>query len=100
MSKQQTLEEIEIKFVEPDIYCAVLHNDDTTSIDFVVYVLVTVYHKSMMEASSLTYEAHTNKTAVIARGTKNYLSALSSRAMALASKYGYNHFTITNEPED
>lgn len=100
MSKQLTVEEIDIKTVTPDTYCAVLHNDDTTSIDFVVHVLNTVYRKSIMEAVQLATEAHTQNTAVIARGTKNYLGALSSRALGMANQYGYEHFTITNEPEE
>lgn len=100
MGKQQTIEEIKIKTVSPDIYCAVLHNDESTSIDFVVHVLQTVYRKSISEAIQLATEAHTQNTAVIARGTKNYLGALSSRALGMANKDGHTHFTITNEPEE
>lgn len=49
---------VEKKLKEPDRYLVLLHNDDYTSMDFVVAVLCGIFHKSSQEATAITLAVH------------------------------------------
>lgn len=53
-------EEIEtsIELEEPKMFKVLLHNDDYTSMDFVVDVLVGIFHKSVEEAERIMIQIH------------------------------------------
>ena len=59
-------EEIEtsLEIVEPTKYKVMLHNDDYTTIDFVVEILVGVFHKSVAQAEEVMMNVHTKGKAV------------------------------------
>jgi ATP-dependent Clp protease adaptor protein ClpS len=42
----------------PHQYAVIIHNDDITSMDFVVEILVKVFHKTPVEASNLMMAVH------------------------------------------
>jgi ATP-dependent Clp protease adaptor protein ClpS len=43
---------------EPAQYKVLLHNDDYTTMEFVVYVLMQVFHKSVEEATRIMLNVH------------------------------------------
>jgi len=43
---------------EPKLYKVLLHNDDYTTMEFVVHVLEEVFHKSTAEASKIMMNVH------------------------------------------
>ena len=45
-------------YKKPKMYCVILHNDDYTSMEFVVDVLVEVFHKSNEEAFDIMMKVH------------------------------------------
>jgi len=53
-------EEIEsaLEIEEPTKYKVLLHNDDYTTIDFVVDILIGVFHKNTTEAEAIMMEVH------------------------------------------
>ncbi len=53
-------EEVEshIELDEPPMYRVVLHNDDYTTMEFVVHVLMTVFHKSELESEQIMLDVH------------------------------------------
>ena len=53
-------EEIESQIVleEPPMYRVVLHNDDYTTMEFVVHVLMSVFHKSEAESERIMLDVH------------------------------------------
>jgi ATP-dependent Clp protease adaptor protein ClpS len=59
-------EEIEtsLSIVEPTKYKVLLHNDDYTTIDFVVEILVSVFHKNVTQAEEIMMNVHTKGRAV------------------------------------
>jgi len=56
--------EVELEISEPQMFRVVLHNDDYTSMDFVVEVLTTIFHKSEPEAVQIMLQIHEKERAV------------------------------------
>lgn len=56
----EIIEKIEetIKVKIPNMYKVLLHNDDTTTFDFVILVLTQVFHKSIDESIEITKAIH------------------------------------------
>lgn len=51
-------EKIEIKIKKPGSYRVIIHNDDYTSMEFVVQVLVGVFKKQVVEATKIMFDVH------------------------------------------
>ncbi len=62
--EKEIQEVIEEKTTEPPMYKVLLHNDDYTTKDFVVEILITVFNKSIEEATSLMWHVHRNGSGV------------------------------------
>lgn len=58
-SENQPLLDNEQDIKEPKLYKVIMHNDDVTTMDFVVQVLVDVFHKSVEDASEIMMKIHT-----------------------------------------
>lgn len=52
------------KIDEPKQYAVILHNDDYTSMDFVMQVLMSIFRKSEPEAMELMMQVHKQGKAV------------------------------------
>jgi ATP-dependent Clp protease adaptor protein ClpS len=51
-------EKSDIKLKKPKLYKVILHNDDYTTMDFVVEILVIVFNKTILEANSIMMNVH------------------------------------------
>ncbi|KAA6225891.1 MULTISPECIES: ATP-dependent Clp protease adaptor ClpS [unclassified Campylobacter] len=56
MPKEKTLEDIELK--EPKLYKVILINDDVTTMDFVVEILMNIFGHDMDSASKIMLDIH------------------------------------------
>ena len=57
-------DENEADLEEPPRYRVILHNDDYTTMEFVIEVLLTVFHRSAQDAHRLMLQVHTLGMAV------------------------------------
>ncbi len=58
-SENQPLLENDQDIQEPKLYKVIMHNDNITTMDFVVQILVDVFHKSVEDASEIMMKIHT-----------------------------------------
>lgn len=65
---------------EPKMYTVTMHNDDYTTMQFVVEILIKIFHKSSVEASSLMMKIHQTGSAVV--GTYTYDIAATKKIAA------------------
>ena len=56
--KQTTIEKPKTETKLPRMYAVILHNDDITTMDFVIELLVKVFRKSTAEASNIMMQVH------------------------------------------
>ncbi|OGQ79326.1 MAG: ATP-dependent Clp protease adaptor ClpS [Deltaproteobacteria bacterium RIFOXYA12_FULL_58_15] len=68
--EQATAVEEEKKIAEPRQFNVLLHNDDYTTMEFVVMVLVTVFHHSEESATQIMLHVHQRDVGVA--GTYSY----------------------------
>jgi ATP-dependent Clp protease adaptor protein ClpS len=57
-SKPIIREHTDLRIPEPQKHHVVLYNDDTTTLDFMLMVLKTVFHKSNEEAEEIMHHVH------------------------------------------
>lgn len=50
--------EFELDVITPKLYHVFLLNDDYTSMDFVIEILINIFHKSYQEAQTITLAIH------------------------------------------
>jgi ATP-dependent Clp protease adaptor protein ClpS len=83
---------------EPRRYKVIIYNDDFTTMEFVVTVLVQVFLKSEEEAEALMLQVHHSDKAVV--GIYSYDIAVSKtrKATSMAREQGYP-LRLTVEPE-
>ena len=61
----QTREKTRINIREPKHYKVIMHNDDFTSMEFVVEILVDIFKKDTFEAERLMLMVHESGRAVV-----------------------------------
>jgi ATP-dependent Clp protease adaptor protein ClpS len=54
----ETITESETRLEKPPLYKVVLHNDDFTTMEFVVFILKTVFHKNDAESFVIMMKVH------------------------------------------
>ena len=64
MPKIQEINESDVELDEPPMYRVLLHNDNYTTMDFVVQVLMNIFHKTQNESEHITLEVHRKGRAV------------------------------------
>jgi ATP-dependent Clp protease adaptor protein ClpS len=78
------LVEERVKTRKPKLYKVILHNDDFTTMDFVVYILKTIFHKSHEEAIHLMLSVHKSGHAVCGIYPKDMADTKTQEVIRLA----------------
>lgn len=80
---------VEKKLKEPDRYRVLLHNDDYTSMEFVVSVLCGIFHKTTEEATAIMLAVHQRGVGQCGVYTLEIAEAKVRRVRNLARSAGY-----------
>jgi ATP-dependent Clp protease adaptor protein ClpS len=84
-----TLSEAETKLEKPKLFKVMLHNDDFTTMDFVVFVLEYVFNRSEPEAFSIMLKVHNEGVGVGGIYPYEVATMKSEKAMNLAKAREY-----------
>jgi ATP-dependent Clp protease adaptor protein ClpS len=90
--------ESEIKLEKPKLYKVILHTDDFTTMEFVVFVLQHVFLKSLAEAYVIMMKVHEEGIGIAGVYTFEVATMKSEKAMNLARAREYP-FLCTVEEE-
>lgn len=80
-------EKIEVK--HPPLFAVIMHNDDYTTMDFVVDVLERFFHKERPEAMSIMLEVHERGRARVAVYTREVAESKADKVGQYAKKHGH-----------
>ncbi len=69
---------------EPKLYRVILHNDHYTTMDFVVKVIVTVFHKPAPEATKIMLDVHRRGVGIVGVYTFDIASTKVSQVHEMA----------------
>ncbi|MBU2590530.1 MAG: ATP-dependent Clp protease adaptor ClpS [Nitrospinota bacterium] len=94
---EHLLEE-EIAVVRPRMYRVILHNDDYTTMEFVISILMGVFHKSEAEAAHIMLNVHKKGVGLAGMYTREIAETKVLRVAELATKEEYP-LKCTMEPE-
>lgn len=81
--------ESEKKLKPPAMYKVLLHNDDYTTMEFVVHVLETVFHRSNAEAIHIMLHVHRNGIGVAGVYTYEVAETKVAVVEAMARQHEY-----------
>lgn len=81
------------------MYKVIMHNDDFTTMQFVVMVLKTVFFKPEAEAQQLMLTVHKEGKAVVGIYTLDIAVSKCQKAMRMAREHSFP-FKLTWEPEE
>ncbi len=56
--------DLALELEEPQMFKVLLHNDDYTSMDFVVEVLMGIFHKTLAQAEQIMLQIHEKDKAI------------------------------------
>lgn len=97
-SQSAVRERQETTLREPRRYKVDIHNDDTTTMDFVEKVLERIFFKSPAEARALMLAAHSEGRATVGRYTYDLARTKVNKATQMARKEGFP-LKLTYTPE-
>lgn len=88
-TKGSTKERTSDKVKEPKQYEVVMHNDDFTTMEFVVEVLTDIFHKDRAAAEALMLDVHNKGSAVVGRYAYDIAVTRTNKAMSRAREKGF-----------
>ena len=86
-TRQETVQELELK--EPALYRVILHNDDYTTMEFVVQILRSIFHKKADEAEKIMWKIHEKGQAVCGVYTHEIAQTKAEQVKTIARQNGY-----------
>jgi ATP-dependent Clp protease adaptor protein ClpS len=87
-----------MKTERPRRYHVVFHNDDYTTMEFVVYVLIKFFHKSETEATQIMLHVHHKGYGIVGVYTRDVAETKAAQVMDYAKEHGHP-LRCTAEPE-
>lgn len=83
----QTQQHVEPK--EPEEFRVILLNDDFTTMEFVITILMTVFHKSLAESTRIMMDVHRKGRGTVGEYTYDIAATKISQVHMLARQRGF-----------
>lgn len=97
MSREAVKEKERSKENNRDKWVVVMYNDDYTTMDFVILVLVQVFNKSTSDAINLMLQIHHSVKQVVGMYPEKLANAKVKKTLEMAKEYGYDKFRVEVE---
>jgi ATP-dependent Clp protease adaptor protein ClpS len=94
----ETLERTQQKTNLPKLYRVVMHNDDFTTQEFVIHVLMTFFRKDAIEATQIMLKVHMSGRAIVGVYTKDLAETKHQQVSDYARENGHP-LLLTVEPD-
>lgn len=94
----QTKEKTRINIREPKHFRVIMHNDDFTSMEFVVEILIDIFKKDTLEAERLMLMVHESGRAAVGTYPYDIAATKVNNALARAKAEGFP-FRMTLEED-
>ena len=91
-------EEIKTKLKKPKMYRVIIHNDDYTTMEFVIEVLVKVFHKKVPEATKIMLDVHNKGKGIVGVYTLDIAATKIAQVKEMALESGFP-LNLTMEEE-
>jgi len=91
-----TKQKDEVKIKKPKNYKVVMYNDDYTTMEFVINILVNVFKRNLVEAEKIMIDVHKRGKGVAGMYSYDIAITKVSTAMSMAKKEGFP-FKLTVE---
>ena len=96
--KSQIKERQRIRVKEPSNYYVVMHNDDVTTMDFVIMILKQIFFYDDNTAVEIMLQVHNADKAIVGTYTYDIAQSKAQKATAMARKENFP-LLLTVEPE-
>ena len=93
----ELLDKNEEKLKEPGRYAVVLLNDDYTSRDFVVEILMVIFHKNPQEAKRIMLNVHNKGRGIVGCYTWDIAQTKANQVHVIAKQHDYPLKCIVEE---
>lgn len=94
-----TQQKTEKKLKKPKLYKVILHNDDFTTMEFVVMILQAIFHRNEADATAIMLHIHRHGMGVAGVYTKEIAETKVSETMEAAEEAEYP-LLCSMEPDD
>ena len=94
LTQSRTVEKVQ----SPAMWRVLLHNDDYTTQEFVVWILETVFNKSQAEAQAIMLQVHQSGLGIAGIYTRDVAETKVNATKRLAEQHEYP-LLVTMEPE-
>lgn len=84
-----SLEERAVETKEPEEYRVLLLNDDFTTMEFVVSVLMTIFHKTLPEATKIMIDVHRKGRGIVGEYCYDIAATKINQVHLLARQMGF-----------
>ncbi|SMC25426.1 ATP-dependent Clp protease adaptor protein ClpS [Clostridium acidisoli DSM 12555] len=91
-------EEDKIDIKRPKLYKVLMHNDDYTTMEFVIEILTKVFNRSVIEATKIMFDVHKKGIGIAGIYTYDIAKTKLNQAMDMAKESGFP-FKLSMEEE-
>jgi len=94
---EAVITETEKKVAKPPLFKVLLHNDDYTTMEFVVHVLESIFHHSELDAIRIMLAVHQEGVGIAGVFTREVAETKAERVMSLAREFEFPLLSTVEE---